>query len=81
MKRSRKNLRSIPQEKRASAQVDRTGHGDRKDGGFDELDHAFFDAAPPEVAVAPPPAARFDDLDGPLPARLARPRQARVARA
>lgn len=32
-------------------------------GDFDEVEQGFFAAAPPEVAVAPPPAPSFDDLD------------------
>jgi hypothetical protein len=41
-------------------------------GGFGDLEDSFFDRAPPEVAVAPPPAATFDDLDPVRPARLNR---------
>jgi hypothetical protein len=53
----------------------------RSEAEFDELDRAFFEAAPPEVAVAPPAAARFDDLDAAVPARLRAARRRRDERA
>jgi hypothetical protein len=50
---------------------------------FDELDRAFFDSAPPEVAVTPAPVTRFDDLDDgvPVPARVRAARAKRQGRA
>jgi hypothetical protein len=49
---------------------------------FDELERAFFDAAPPEVPVAPGEALRFDDLDEGAGARPAvrTPRRSRGPR-
>jgi hypothetical protein len=38
-------------------------------GGFSALEQKFFEGAPPEVAVAPPPAVTFDDLDPVRPER------------
>jgi hypothetical protein len=37
--------------------------------GFSDLEQKFFEGAPPEVAIAPPPPPSFDDLDAGLPER------------
>jgi hypothetical protein len=38
-------------------------------GSFSALEQKFFEGAPPEIAVAPPPPPSFDDLDAGLPER------------
>jgi hypothetical protein len=52
--------------------------------GWSQLEQSFFDAAPPDVAVTPPPAPTFDDLGPSLPERRrsrrdAPPRQTKAA--
>jgi hypothetical protein len=42
----------------------------RADEAWNELERAFFAAAPPDIALAAPAAERFDDLDEGLPPRL-----------
>ena len=37
--------------------------------GWSQLEQSFFDTAPPDVAVIPPPAPTFDDLGPVLPER------------
>jgi len=45
-----------------------------KHDAWDEMEQAFFAAAPPDIALAAPAAERFDDLDEGLPQRLSRSR-------
>jgi hypothetical protein len=47
-----------------------------------ELEQGFFAAAPPDIAVEPPPAATFDDLfpDAPARKRAKRPKSGRRSR-
>ena len=49
----------------------------RADEAWNELERAFFAAAPPDIALAAPAAERFDDLDEGLPPRLKRSRGSR----
>jgi hypothetical protein len=53
----------------ATSPPDRTGSSD-----WSQLEQSFFEAAPPDVAVAPPPAPTFDDLGPVLPERRKKPR-------
>jgi hypothetical protein len=50
----------------------------RVDDAWNEMERAFFAAAPPEVALAAPAAECFDDLDEGLPPRLVRSRRGRA---
>jgi hypothetical protein len=59
--------------------VGQLSHGSDADGANDwtDLERGFFEAAPPEVAIQPPPPASFEDLSPIVPARARRQAAAR----